>query len=177
MLAPEWWKELKYQTQYGPEYTDFPYFPAALEFDALARNAIMHLDALREYRTSSLLLYPAYSHLVRRPTSDYQSRPHVTTQRLPSGFVMPLAGRNASAPPKPPCNPCFLPLPAPAEESACSAPLRLRARSLRSDPSRPHDTSPHPLHSSRLALRLRMQNTRFHDTTPPLSSQSLLYDN
>jgi hypothetical protein len=40
MLAPEWWKELKYQTQYGPEYTDFPYFPAALEFDALARNAI-----------------------------------------------------------------------------------------------------------------------------------------
>ena len=44
MLAQEWWKELKYQTQYGPEYTDFPYFPAALEFDALARNAIMHLD-------------------------------------------------------------------------------------------------------------------------------------
>ena len=44
ILSPEWWSELKYQTQYGPEFTDFPYYPAALEFKALARHAIIHLD-------------------------------------------------------------------------------------------------------------------------------------
>lgn len=44
MLAPECWTELKYQTQHGPEFIEFPYFPAALELDKLASNAIMSLD-------------------------------------------------------------------------------------------------------------------------------------
>lgn len=44
ILSPEWWVELKYQTQYGPEFVDFPYYPAAMEFKVSACNAINQLD-------------------------------------------------------------------------------------------------------------------------------------
>ena len=44
-LYPEVWHELKYQTQYGPEFSDFPYFPAALELESSAQTAIRGLTS------------------------------------------------------------------------------------------------------------------------------------
>lgn len=42
-----WW-ELKCQTQYGPEFPEFPYFPAALEFSGPAQEAIAGLNARKK---------------------------------------------------------------------------------------------------------------------------------
>ena len=42
---PECWSGLKYETQNGPEFDEFPYYPAALEFQAPAHEAIVGLDA------------------------------------------------------------------------------------------------------------------------------------
>jgi len=42
---------------------------------------------------------------------------------------------------------------------------------------RPHDASSNTLHSSRLALQLRVRNTRFHDIDPLLFSHSLNHGN
>ena len=44
MAAPSWWDDLKYQTQYGPEFVEFPYFPAALQLRALAIDAVGRLN-------------------------------------------------------------------------------------------------------------------------------------
>ena len=41
---PELWSDLKYQTQYGPEFAEFPYYPAAIEFQETAQQAIAQLD-------------------------------------------------------------------------------------------------------------------------------------
>jgi len=98
--------------------------------------------------------------------------PHVTTQRLPSGFVMPLAELKASAPPKPPHNPCFCryhrcrtPKTAAPMQRLFYAPAPPRTQPpFRSHLFRPHDQPATTLHYSRLALRLRVRNTRFHDT-------------
>ena len=38
------WSDLKYETQHGPEFAQFPYFPAALEFQRPAEDAIASLD-------------------------------------------------------------------------------------------------------------------------------------
>jgi hypothetical protein len=38
------WHDLKYETQHGPEFSDFPHFPAALELQAGATAAIGSLD-------------------------------------------------------------------------------------------------------------------------------------
>jgi hypothetical protein len=38
-----WW-DLKYETQWGPEFTEFPYFPSAMEFERPAQRAIESLD-------------------------------------------------------------------------------------------------------------------------------------
>jgi len=35
---------LKYETQYGPEFGEFPYHPAAIEFQEVAQQAIAGLD-------------------------------------------------------------------------------------------------------------------------------------
>jgi hypothetical protein len=32
-LAPDLWNALKHETQFGPQSSDFPYFPSALELD------------------------------------------------------------------------------------------------------------------------------------------------
>ena len=37
------WSGLKYQTQNGPEFGEFPYFPAALEFQDSAQQAVAEL--------------------------------------------------------------------------------------------------------------------------------------
>src|SRR5438067_2306109 len=34
------WHSLKYQTQFGPEFAEFPYYPAALELSKAAEDAI-----------------------------------------------------------------------------------------------------------------------------------------
>ena len=36
----EAWRSLKYQTQHGPEATDFPFYPAALEFANAAKEVL-----------------------------------------------------------------------------------------------------------------------------------------
>jgi hypothetical protein len=41
---PAMWTDLKYQTQFGPEFADFPYYPAALEFQEPAQQLIDGLD-------------------------------------------------------------------------------------------------------------------------------------
>lgn len=41
---PGSWSDLKYQTQYGPEFAEFPYYPAATEFQKAAQQAISGLD-------------------------------------------------------------------------------------------------------------------------------------
>ena len=48
---------------------------------------------------------------------------------------------------------------------------------FRTDRPGPHDTPAITLHSSRLALQLRVRNKRFHDTNPWLSYRSLNHDN
>ena len=109
-------------------------------------------QTFREYRNSSLLLYPAYSHLVRRPAPVPLSRPehHATPEhrkgcppalscRLPNSRQAPrqslrttlaFAATTAAEPRRrqPQC-------------SACFTPLRLRARSLRSAPNSPDPMS------------------------------------
>lgn len=42
--CPEWWWSLKYETQNGPEFSEFPYYPAAVEFQKPAQQAIANLD-------------------------------------------------------------------------------------------------------------------------------------
>lgn len=56
---PMTWSELKQQTQIGPEFAEFPYFPAALELENAARRVITALvpedkDALLEAWHSKL---------------------------------------------------------------------------------------------------------------------------
>ena len=41
---PEGWSSLKYETQHGPEIADFPYYPAAIEFQKAAKDAITALS-------------------------------------------------------------------------------------------------------------------------------------
>jgi hypothetical protein len=41
----ESWSDLKYQTQFGPEFVHFPYYPAAVEFQDPAQQAIAALDS------------------------------------------------------------------------------------------------------------------------------------
>ena len=41
---PEGWWSLKYETQNGPEFCEFPYYPAAVEFQKPAQRAIADLD-------------------------------------------------------------------------------------------------------------------------------------
>lgn len=42
---PDEWSSLKYETQNGPEFGEFPYYPAALEFQEPAQQAIADLDS------------------------------------------------------------------------------------------------------------------------------------
>jgi len=37
------WSDLKYETQHGPQFVEFPYYPAALEFQRDAQGAIDRL--------------------------------------------------------------------------------------------------------------------------------------
>ena len=39
----EVWNDLKYQTQFGPDFSEFPYYPAALELEPFVRKIIMRL--------------------------------------------------------------------------------------------------------------------------------------
>jgi hypothetical protein len=39
----EAWSDLRHQTQHGPECAEFPYYPAAVEFQPAARDAIAGL--------------------------------------------------------------------------------------------------------------------------------------
>jgi hypothetical protein len=39
------WDSLKFQTEHGPETTDFPYYPAALDFVEAAKEAVQALSA------------------------------------------------------------------------------------------------------------------------------------
>ena len=41
---PGMWADLKYETQYGPESCEFPYYPAAIEFQDSAQQAIAGLS-------------------------------------------------------------------------------------------------------------------------------------
>lgn len=41
---PYVWNDLKYQTQFGPEFGEFPYFPCALDLELSARSAIRRLE-------------------------------------------------------------------------------------------------------------------------------------
>ena len=52
MAHPGVWSTVKHQSQFGPEDSDFPYYPAALDFQDPAQQMISGLD-LRE---KSLLL-------------------------------------------------------------------------------------------------------------------------
>ncbi len=40
---PQSWSSLCYQTQYGPEFHEYPYYPAAFEFEGHACNAVANL--------------------------------------------------------------------------------------------------------------------------------------
>ena len=40
---PEDWASLKYETHYGPEVVEFPYYPAAVEFLQVAQEAVAEL--------------------------------------------------------------------------------------------------------------------------------------
>jgi hypothetical protein len=42
------WSDLKYQTQNGPEFSEFPYYPAALEFQDSAQRAVAELAAAQK---------------------------------------------------------------------------------------------------------------------------------
>jgi len=42
--CPGIWSDLKRETQYGPEFSEFPYYPAAMEFQHPAQQAITGLD-------------------------------------------------------------------------------------------------------------------------------------
>jgi hypothetical protein len=42
---PEGWSSLKYETQYGPEFSSFPYYPAAVEFHKPAQEAVAALSS------------------------------------------------------------------------------------------------------------------------------------
>jgi len=44
LTYPDVWYDLKYETQHGPEFSEFPYYPAALELQAGATAAIGSLD-------------------------------------------------------------------------------------------------------------------------------------
>lgn len=61
---PNGWWSLKYQTQFGPEFGDFPYYPAALEFERPAQQAIGALDAkektalVKSWQSRPRLLHP-----------------------------------------------------------------------------------------------------------------------
>ena len=50
LASPDEWRELRYQTQYGPETHSWPYYPAALEFSDAARDAVHRLP--RESKTA-----------------------------------------------------------------------------------------------------------------------------
>src|ERR1022692_4122436 len=44
MKHSERWSDLKYETQCGPEFVEFPYFQAAIEFQEVAQQAIAGLN-------------------------------------------------------------------------------------------------------------------------------------
>ena len=44
--CPGAWSDLKYETQHGPESAEFPYYPAAVEFQRAAHDAIDGLNGL-----------------------------------------------------------------------------------------------------------------------------------
>lgn len=77
-------------------------------------------QTFREYRTSSLLLYPNYPHLVRRPAPRSRPENHATPEHrkgCPPALSCRLPNSKQVAQPKPPFNPCFLPLPTPCNDS------------------------------------------------------------
>src|SRR5579872_4931434 len=41
---PGLWSDLKYQTQFGPEFGEYPYFPAAMNLQEAAQDLINGLD-------------------------------------------------------------------------------------------------------------------------------------
>jgi hypothetical protein len=45
---PEEWWSLKYETQNGPEFGEFPYYPTAVEFQKPAQLAIANLDIAKK---------------------------------------------------------------------------------------------------------------------------------
>src|SRR5438552_1570160 len=47
---PAAWSTLKEQTQFGPEFFDFPYYPAALEFEAMAIALVAGLEVAAKER-------------------------------------------------------------------------------------------------------------------------------
>lgn len=49
------WFSLTYQTQYGPEFDSFPYYPAAMEMEGSAREEVHSLS-----RTDKALLVEAW---------------------------------------------------------------------------------------------------------------------
>ena len=42
---PGLWSDLKYQSQNGPEFAEFPYYPAAIEFQEAAQQIIAALES------------------------------------------------------------------------------------------------------------------------------------
>jgi hypothetical protein len=61
---PRTWSDLKYETQFGPEFVDFPYYPAAIEYESDAKQAIAGLDD-----SSKLALVAAWRSKPRHPNT------------------------------------------------------------------------------------------------------------
>jgi hypothetical protein len=60
--CPGTWSDLTHETQYGPEFLEFPYYPAAIEFESEARRAVARLDD-----STKRALVPAWQSKPRHP--------------------------------------------------------------------------------------------------------------
>lgn len=59
---PQLWSDLRFQTQYGPESHSWPYFPAALEFQSVARESVYALT--RAQREALVLEWRSRTRLI-----------------------------------------------------------------------------------------------------------------
>lgn len=47
-LRPGAWHSIRYQTQFGPEFPRFPYYPAALGLETVAQHLVHSLETVQK---------------------------------------------------------------------------------------------------------------------------------
>lgn len=62
------WSDLKYETQHGPEFCEFPYYQSAIEFQAPAQLAVAGLsDSEKSALVEAWLSKPRYPYDFTQP--------------------------------------------------------------------------------------------------------------